>query len=76
MIINILRSCFRYNRLASGSVPKSLSNCVQLEEFNIENNAVRNVKLVKQMNHFAIEEHYTLVYVMLVFRCAPCPKDF
>ena len=36
--------CFRYNRLASGSVPKSLSNCVQLEEFNIENNAVRNVK--------------------------------
>ena len=62
MIINILPSCFRYNRLASGSVPKSLSNCVQLEEFNIENNAVRNVKtsLTNESNEIYIEiEHYT-----------------
>ena len=31
---------FRYNRLSAGSIPKSLSNCTMLEEFNIENNAV------------------------------------
>ena len=30
----------RYNRLSAGSIPKSLSNCTMLEEFNIENNSV------------------------------------
>ena len=30
----------RYNRLMSGSIPKSLANCTQLAEFNIEGNSV------------------------------------
>ena len=33
----------RYNRLSACSIPKSLANCVQLEEFNIENNAVSSL---------------------------------
>ena len=36
----MIESIFRYNRLTSNSIPKSLANCVQLEEFNIENNSV------------------------------------
>ena len=29
-----------HNQLHTGNIPKSLSNCVNLEEFNIENNSV------------------------------------
>ena len=31
---------YRYNQLHTGNIPKSLSQCVNLEEFNIENNCV------------------------------------
>ena len=31
----ILKSIFRYNQLHTGNIPKTLSNCVNLEEFNI-----------------------------------------
>ena len=34
---------YRYNRLTSGSIPKSLANCVQLPEFNIEGNSVSSL---------------------------------
>ena len=33
----------RYNRLTSSSIPKSLANCVQLPEFNIEGNSVSSL---------------------------------
>jgi hypothetical protein len=33
----------RYNRLSTGSIPKSLANCVLLEEFNVENNTVASL---------------------------------
>ena len=38
--IQITFNPFRYNRLMSGSIPKSLANCIQLAEFNIEGNSV------------------------------------
>ena len=33
----------RYNRLSTGSVPSSLSCCVALEQFNVENNMISNL---------------------------------
>ena len=35
--------CYRYNRLMSGSIPKSLANCIQLAEFNIEGNQIQGL---------------------------------
>jgi leucine-rich repeat protein SHOC2 len=43
----IIMMCYcyppRYNRLSTGSIPKSLANCVLLEEFNVENNTVASL---------------------------------
>ena len=33
--IGSLKIIFRYNQLHTGNIPKTLSNCVNLEEFNI-----------------------------------------
>ena len=33
----------RYNRLSTGSIPKALSNCTSLEQFNVENNTISNL---------------------------------
>lgn len=34
---------FRYNRLKSGSIPRSLANSTLLEEFNVENNSIASL---------------------------------
>ena len=50
----------RYNQLHTGNIPASLANCVNLEEFNIENNCVSNLpegllsSLDKQEGHLNI----------------------
>ena len=63
----------RYNRLASGSIPKSLSNCIQLEEFNIENNAVSIIifyKIVVTLWHFnQISYTYVIDLTFLIGIC-------
>ena len=50
----------RYNQLHTGNIPASLANCVNLEEFNIENNCVSDLpegllsSLDKQEGHLNI----------------------
>ena len=50
----------RYNQLHTGNIPATLANCVNLEEFNIENNCVSNLpegllsSLDKQEGHLNI----------------------
>ena len=50
----------RYNQLHTGNIPATLANCVNLEEFNIENNCVSDLpegllsSLDKQEGHLNI----------------------
>ena len=50
----------RYNQLHTGNIPATLANCVNLEEFNIENNCVSGLpegllsSLDKQEGHLNI----------------------
>ena len=40
---SLSRIGLRYNRLSTGSIPGSLSACVALEQFNVENNMISNL---------------------------------
>merc|ERR1719270_344683 len=42
-LTHLSRLGLRYNQLHTGNIPKSLANCVNLEEFNIENNCVASL---------------------------------
>ncbi len=39
----LARLGLRYNRLHSNSIPKSLGNCKELEQFNVENNCISSL---------------------------------
>jgi len=39
-LTQLQRLGLRYNQLDTGNIPRTLANCVHLEEFNIENNCV------------------------------------
>ena len=42
-LTQLSRLGLRYNQLHTGNIPRTLANCVNLEEFNIENNCVASL---------------------------------